>query len=135
MTTSTSRRAGFPAMGSPALMAALQAGQQGTATDEGRTLYALGLSIAASASQLELTAPELALAGRVLADGVLRRPAGTQPGCVQLKAAPSAADAAMPRLVRPPEREFPPPGVRTRPAPIFGIERLEALAPTQGGLQ
>src|SRR5437868_1852364 len=46
-----------------------------TLTDEQRTLYAFGLSLAQSAARFNLTPKELELVTRGLADGVQKRPA------------------------------------------------------------
>ena len=79
MAVSQAVLAGLLALGAPGPVPVHHA-RQGIATDEGRTLHALELSIAESVSRYELPPSEFALVGRGLADGVLHRPAGLQPG-------------------------------------------------------
>lgn len=79
MALSKSKFAVFLVLGALGPLPALHA-QQGLATDEDRTLYALGLSIADSVSRFQLTESELALVQQGLADGVLHRSLGIQPG-------------------------------------------------------
>ena len=71
--------AGFLALSVWAPVPALHAEGQELATEEARTLYALGLSIAESVSRFQLTESELELVARGFADGVLNRPADIQP--------------------------------------------------------
>ncbi|MCY4189327.1 MAG: FKBP-type peptidyl-prolyl cis-trans isomerase, partial [Bryobacterales bacterium] len=72
---------GLPACGTACLvlcmaasLPALRPGEPELATEDDRTLYALGLSLAAAVSGFHLSRPELELVSRGLADGVLGRP-------------------------------------------------------------
>lgn len=72
--------AGLLALCALASMPGLHAKGREIVTEEDRTLYALGLSIAESVSRFQLTESELELVARGLEDGVLGRQAGIQPG-------------------------------------------------------
>ena len=77
--------AGLLALCALASMPGLHAKGREIVTEEDRTLYALGLSIAESVSRFQLTESELELVVRGLEDGVLGRQAGTQPGRYRAK--------------------------------------------------
>ena len=77
--------AGLLALCALAAMPGLHAKGREIVTEEDRTLYALGLSIAESVSRFQLTESELELVVRGLEDGVLGRRAGIQPGRYRAK--------------------------------------------------